>query len=65
MDRYALGHWTVTAISLGGRPVSWNVPNRARPIVMDSSRRAVLGGTAGDGETAMPLDAEFGLVPTR
>jgi hypothetical protein len=61
MDRYALGHWTVTALSLGGRPVSWNVPNRARPIVMDSSRRAVLGVTARDGQIAVPLDAELGF----
>lgn len=52
----------VTALSLGVRPVSWNVPNRARPIVMDSSRGAVLGVTAGDGETAVPLDAELGLI---
>jgi len=61
MDRYALGHWTVTAASLGGWPVSWNVPNRARPIVMDPSCTAVLGVTAGDGQIAMPLDAELGF----
>ena len=65
MDRYALGHGTATARSLGGRPVSWNVPNRARPIVMDSSRRAVLGVTAEDGQIAMPLDAELGLIVSR
>jgi hypothetical protein len=59
MDRYALGHWTVTALSPGARPVSWHVPNRARPIVMDPSHRAVLGVTAGDGQIAMPLDAEL------
>ena len=62
VDRYALGHWTVTALSLGRRAVSWNVPNRARPIVMDSSRRAVLGVTAGDGQISMPLDAVLGLI---
>jgi hypothetical protein len=28
---------------------------------MDSSRRAVLGVTAGDGWIAMPLDAELGF----
>jgi hypothetical protein len=39
MDRYVLGHGTVTALSLGGRRVSWNVPNRARPIAMDPSCR--------------------------
>ena len=59
MDRYALGRWTVTALSPGARPVRWNVPNRARPIVMDPSRRAVLGVTAGNGQIAMPLDAEL------
>ena len=62
MDRYALGHGTVTAPSLGEWPVSWKVPNRARPIAMDSSCRAVLGGTAGDGQIAVPLDAELGLA---
>jgi hypothetical protein len=62
MDRYALGHWTVTALSSGARPVSWSVPNRARPIVMDPSRRAVLGVTAGDGQIAMPLDAQLGWI---
>src|SRR5262249_14285606 len=36
-----------------------NVPNRARPIIMDSSR--VVGVTAGDGQIAMPLDAELGF----
>jgi hypothetical protein len=61
MDRYALGHWTVTALSLGGRPVSWNVPNRARPIVMDSSRRPCSGVTARGGQIAVPLDAEHGF----
>jgi hypothetical protein len=62
MDRYALGHWTVTALSPGAQPVSWNVPKRARPIVMDPSRRAVLGVTAGDGQIAMPLDAQLGWI---
>jgi hypothetical protein len=28
---------------------------------MDSSRREVLGVTAGDGQIAMPLDAELGF----
>jgi len=51
MDRYALRHWTVTALSLGGRPVSWNVPSRAGLSVMDSSSRAVLGSPR---ETARP-----------
>jgi hypothetical protein len=32
MNHYALGHGTVTAASLGRRPVSWTVPDRARPI---------------------------------
>jgi hypothetical protein len=61
MVRYALGHGTVTALLLGGRPVSWNVPNRSRPVVKNSARRAVLGGTAGDGQIAVPLDAELGF----
>jgi len=38
MDRHALGHWTMTALSLGRGPaVSWNVPessaaDRASPM---------------------------------
>jgi hypothetical protein len=61
MDRYALHHGTVSALSLGGRPVSWNVPNRA------ADRHGLLtqggaGSTVGDGQTAMPLDVELGLI---
>jgi hypothetical protein len=56
MDDYARGQWAVTA---GSARRVWQVPNRARPIVMDPGRRLILGITAGDGAFAMPLDRDL------
>lgn len=53
MEHYTLGEWVVAD---GERRRRWDVPRRARPIVMDPARRLVLGVTAGDGDHAMPLD---------
>jgi hypothetical protein len=35
----------------------WRVSRRARPIMLDPQRHAILGVTAGDGRIAMPVDA--------
>lgn len=64
MDDYALGQWAVVAAGSAAR--RWEIPNRARPIVMDPARRLILGITAGDGAFAMPLDRDLrwiGLDP--
>lgn len=37
----------------------WRVPRRARPVMLDPERRAILGVTAGDGRIAMPVDAKL------
>jgi len=55
MDSYTLGKWVVA----GNRARTWQVPNAARPIVMDPERRLILGITAGDGAFAMPLDRDL------
>jgi hypothetical protein len=37
----------------------WSVSRRARPIMLDPQRHAVLGVTAGDGRIAMPVDGNL------
>jgi len=57
MERYELGRWAVSGFPPDASgPAVWQVPDRARPIVMDPARKAVLGITASDGRIAMPLD---------
>lgn len=57
MTHYTVGHWGVSTAD--GQSRSWDMPRRARPIVMDPGRRLILGVTAGDGRFTLPLDRDL------